>query len=95
MIGKADSVCVYVCVDACASMSVYLGQQKEPEEYSAFIIQDPKETFRTIKDIREVLQDLQLKHNATELIDQPGTMYTQTHTSTHLHTHISLHPETL
>ncbi|XP_060779534.1 ras GTPase-activating protein 2 isoform X3 [Neoarius graeffei] len=60
--------------DACASMSVYLGQQKEPEEYSAFIIQDPKETFRTIKDIREVLQDLQLKHNATELIDQPGTI---------------------
>uniref|UniRef100_A0A3B4CJ34 RAS p21 protein activator 2 n=1 Tax=Pygocentrus nattereri TaxID=42514 RepID=A0A3B4CJ34_PYGNA len=31
--------------DACASMSVYLGQQKEQEEYSAFIIQDPKETF--------------------------------------------------
>uniref|UniRef100_A0AAR2L2N3 RAS p21 protein activator 2 n=1 Tax=Pygocentrus nattereri TaxID=42514 RepID=A0AAR2L2N3_PYGNA len=43
--------------DACASMSVYLGQQKEQEEYSAFIIQDPKETFRTIKEIREVLEE--------------------------------------
>ncbi|XP_053534037.1 ras GTPase-activating protein 2 isoform X1 [Ictalurus punctatus] len=60
--------------DACASMSVYLGQQKEQEEYSAFIIQDPKETFRTIKEIKEVLKDLQLKHNATELTDQPGTI---------------------
>ncbi|KAK2848210.1 hypothetical protein Q7C36_009892 [Tachysurus vachellii] len=60
--------------DACASMSVYLGQQKEQEEYSAFIIQDPKETFRTIKEIREVLGDLQLKHKAIELTDQPGTI---------------------
>ncbi|XP_026988385.1 ras GTPase-activating protein 2 isoform X2 [Tachysurus fulvidraco] len=60
--------------DACASMSVYLGQQKEQEEYSAFIIQDPKETFRTIKEIREVLEDLQLKHKAIELTDQPGTI---------------------
>ncbi|XP_053090905.1 ras GTPase-activating protein 2 isoform X2 [Pangasianodon hypophthalmus] len=60
--------------DACASMSVYLGQQKEQEEYSAFVIQDPKETFRTIKEIKEVLEDLQLKHNAIELTDQPGTI---------------------
>ncbi|KAK3570213.1 hypothetical protein QTP86_016522 [Hemibagrus guttatus] len=57
--------------DACASMSVYLGQQ---EEYSAFIIQDPKETFRTIKEIREVLEELQLKHNTIEPTDQPGTI---------------------
>ncbi|XP_062860462.1 ras GTPase-activating protein 2 [Trichomycterus rosablanca] len=60
--------------DACASMSVYLGQQKEQEEYSAFTIQDPKETFCTIREVRDVLQDLQLKHTATELTDQPGTI---------------------
>uniref|UniRef100_A0AAR2LY28 RAS p21 protein activator 2 n=1 Tax=Pygocentrus nattereri TaxID=42514 RepID=A0AAR2LY28_PYGNA len=61
--------------DACASMSVYLGQQKEQEEYSAFIIQDPKETFRTIKEIREVLEELKAQHADTEaLTDQPGTM---------------------
>uniref|UniRef100_A0AAR2IUF9 RAS p21 protein activator 2 n=1 Tax=Pygocentrus nattereri TaxID=42514 RepID=A0AAR2IUF9_PYGNA len=52
--------------DACASMSVYLGQQKEQEEYSAFIIQDPKETFRTIKEIREVLEELKAQHADTE-----------------------------
>uniref|UniRef100_A0A8B9L8L1 RAS p21 protein activator 2 n=1 Tax=Astyanax mexicanus TaxID=7994 RepID=A0A8B9L8L1_ASTMX len=61
--------------DACAGMSVYLGQQKEQEEYSAFIIQDPKETFRTIKEIREVLEELKAQHTDKEaLTDQPGTM---------------------
>ncbi|XP_046721171.1 ras GTPase-activating protein 2 isoform X1 [Silurus meridionalis] len=60
--------------EACAGMSVYLGQQKEQEEYSAFIIQDPKETFRTIREIRDVLEDLKRKHNATELTDKPGTI---------------------
>uniref|UniRef100_A0AAR2IK30 RAS p21 protein activator 2 n=1 Tax=Pygocentrus nattereri TaxID=42514 RepID=A0AAR2IK30_PYGNA len=54
--------------DACASMSVYLGQQKEQEEYSAFIIQDPKETFRTIKEIREVLEELKAQHADTEAL---------------------------
>lgn len=61
--------------DACAGMSVYLGQQKEQEEYSAFIIQDPKETFRTIKEIREVLEELKAQHTDKEaLTDQPGTI---------------------
>uniref|UniRef100_A0AAR2JVT4 RAS p21 protein activator 2 n=1 Tax=Pygocentrus nattereri TaxID=42514 RepID=A0AAR2JVT4_PYGNA len=72
--------------DACASMSVYLGQQKEQEEYSAFIIQDPKETFRTIKEIREVLEDQapceRLKHTHTHT-------YINTHTLTHSHTHLT------
>uniref|UniRef100_A0AAR2KEF4 RAS p21 protein activator 2 n=1 Tax=Pygocentrus nattereri TaxID=42514 RepID=A0AAR2KEF4_PYGNA len=83
--------------DACASMSVYLGQQKEQEEYSAFIIQDPKETFRTIKEIREVLEELKAQHADTEaLTDQPGTIDDQQNvltcgphrdskTSTHTH----------
>ncbi|KAK7151544.1 hypothetical protein R3I94_008008 [Phoxinus phoxinus] len=58
--------------DACAGMSVYLGQQ---EECSAFTIQDPKETFRTIKELGEVLDDLQAHHDLkTALTDEPGTI---------------------
>uniref|UniRef100_A0A3B1IIC3 RAS p21 protein activator 2 n=1 Tax=Astyanax mexicanus TaxID=7994 RepID=A0A3B1IIC3_ASTMX len=69
--------------DACAGMSVYLGQQKEQEEYSAFIIQDPKETFRTIKEIREVLEELKAQHTDKEK-----------HTHTHTHTHTTIFPGT-
>ncbi|XP_016371330.1 ras GTPase-activating protein 2-like isoform X1 [Sinocyclocheilus rhinocerous] len=59
--------------DACAGMSVYLGQQ---EECSAFTIQDPKETFRTIKELGEVLDDLQAHHDSKgALTDEPGTMW--------------------
>uniref|UniRef100_A0AAY4CR43 RAS p21 protein activator 2 n=1 Tax=Denticeps clupeoides TaxID=299321 RepID=A0AAY4CR43_9TELE len=43
--------------DACASLSVYLGQQKEQEEYSAFTIQDPMETFQTPRFILSALTD--------------------------------------
>ncbi|XP_067275556.1 ras GTPase-activating protein 2 [Pseudorasbora parva] len=58
--------------DACAGMSVYLGQQ---EECSAFTIQDPKETFRTIKELGEVLDDLQAHHDLKgALTDEPGTI---------------------
>ncbi|XP_051512238.1 ras GTPase-activating protein 2-like isoform X3 [Myxocyprinus asiaticus] len=63
--------------DACACMSVYLGQQKEQEEYSAFTIQDPKETFRTINELRAVLEELQAHHDSKgALTDEPGTMKT-------------------
>lgn len=65
---------VYVCVstDTCAGMSVYLGQQ---EECSAFTIQDPKETFRTIKELGEVLDELQTHHDLKGAqTDEPGTM---------------------
>ncbi|TRY93863.1 hypothetical protein DNTS_023776, partial [Danionella cerebrum] len=58
--------------DACASMSVYLGQQ---EECSAFTIQDPKETFRTIQELKEVLDELQAHHvSKGVLTDEPGTI---------------------
>ncbi|KAI2653955.1 Ras GTPase-activating protein 2 [Labeo rohita] len=58
--------------DACAGMSVYLGQQ---EECSAFTIQDPKETFRTIQELGEVLDDLQAHHDSKgALTDEPGTI---------------------
>ncbi|KAL4647054.1 ras GTPase-activating protein 2 [Arapaima gigas] len=48
--------------DACASIAVYQGPQKEQEEYSLFTIQDPKETFQTIQQIRALLEDLQNQH---------------------------------
>ncbi|XP_056095375.1 ras GTPase-activating protein 2 [Rhinichthys klamathensis goyatoka] len=58
--------------DACAGMSVYLGQQ---EECSAFTIQDPKETFRTIKELGEVLDDLQAHHDSNGAqTGEPGTI---------------------
>ncbi|XP_026143694.1 ras GTPase-activating protein 2 [Carassius auratus] len=58
--------------DVCAGMSVYLGQQ---EECSAFTIQDPKETFRTIKELGEVLDDLQAHHDSKGAsTDEPGTI---------------------
>ncbi|KAL2096049.1 hypothetical protein ACEWY4_008197 [Coilia grayii] len=59
--------------DACASLSVYLGQQQE--EYSLFTIQDPKETFGTIQHIRALLEELQAHHDtAGALADEPGSM---------------------
>ncbi|KAJ8280537.1 hypothetical protein GJAV_G00056010 [Gymnothorax javanicus] len=48
--------------DACASIAVYQGPQKEQEEYSLFTIQDPKETFRTIQEIRQVVDELRELH---------------------------------
>ncbi|KAJ8362022.1 hypothetical protein AAFF_G00401840 [Aldrovandia affinis] len=47
--------------DACSSIAVYQGPQKEQED---FTIQDHKETFRTVRDIRKVLDQLQ-KHHVT------------------------------
>uniref|UniRef100_A0AAY4CPQ4 RAS p21 protein activator 2 n=1 Tax=Denticeps clupeoides TaxID=299321 RepID=A0AAY4CPQ4_9TELE len=61
--------------DACASLSVYLGQQKEQEEYSAFTIQDPMETFQTVQQIQTALEELQGHHAAHgAAADEPGTI---------------------
>uniref|UniRef100_A0A4W6EF97 RAS p21 protein activator 2 n=1 Tax=Lates calcarifer TaxID=8187 RepID=A0A4W6EF97_LATCA len=49
--------------DACASMAVYQGPQREQEEYSKFTIQEPKETFQTLKQLRNVMEELQRQHN--------------------------------
>lgn len=69
---KCTDFFVLVSADVCAGMSVYLGQQ---EECSAFTIQDPKETFRTIKELGEVLDELQSHHDLKgALTDEPGTM---------------------
>ena len=68
-------VCVFPPPDACASLSVYLGQQKEQEEYSLFTIQDPRETFGTIQHVRAVLEELQAHHDTHgALADEPGSM---------------------
>uniref|UniRef100_A0A665T532 RAS p21 protein activator 2 n=1 Tax=Echeneis naucrates TaxID=173247 RepID=A0A665T532_ECHNA len=48
--------------DACASMAVYQGPQREQEEYSKFTIQEPKETFQTLKQLRNVMEELQRQH---------------------------------
>ncbi|KAG7471034.1 hypothetical protein MATL_G00120110 [Megalops atlanticus] len=50
--------------DACASIAVYQGPQKEQEDYSLFTIQDPKETFHTIQQIRQLLEQLKNDHAA-------------------------------
>lgn len=49
--------------DACASMAVYQGPQREQEEHSKFTIQEPKETFQTLKQLRKVMVELQRQHN--------------------------------
>lgn len=49
--------------DACASMAVYQGPQREQEEYSKFTIQEPKETFQTLKQLRNIMKELQAQHN--------------------------------
>uniref|UniRef100_A0A667YM82 RAS p21 protein activator 2 n=1 Tax=Myripristis murdjan TaxID=586833 RepID=A0A667YM82_9TELE len=49
--------------DACASLAVYQGPQREQEEYSKFTIQEPKETFRTLKQLRNIMEELQKQHN--------------------------------
>ncbi|XP_061638926.1 ras GTPase-activating protein 2 isoform X1 [Phyllopteryx taeniolatus] len=48
--------------DACASMAVYQGPQREQEEYSKFTIQEPKETFQTLKQLRNIMVELQRQH---------------------------------
>eukprot|EP00064_Thunnus_orientalis_P012636 superscaffoldBa00001961_g12671 len=48
---------------ACASMAVYQGPQREQEEYSKFTIQEPKETFQTLKQLRNIMEELQRQHN--------------------------------
>ncbi|XP_056139267.1 ras GTPase-activating protein 2 [Lampris incognitus] len=49
--------------DACASIAIYQGPQREQEEYSKFTIQDPKETFRTVKQLRNIMEELRIQHN--------------------------------
>uniref|UniRef100_A0A8C5H597 RAS p21 protein activator 2 n=1 Tax=Gouania willdenowi TaxID=441366 RepID=A0A8C5H597_GOUWI len=43
--------------DACATMVVYQGPQREQEEYSKFTIQEPKETFQTLQQLRNIMEE--------------------------------------
>uniref|UniRef100_A0A669ERH6 RAS p21 protein activator 2 n=1 Tax=Oreochromis niloticus TaxID=8128 RepID=A0A669ERH6_ORENI len=59
--------------DACASLAVYQGPQREPEEYSKFTIQEPKETFHTLKQLRNIMEELQRQHNIRNDVRQYGS----------------------
>uniref|UniRef100_I3JE30 RAS p21 protein activator 2 n=1 Tax=Oreochromis niloticus TaxID=8128 RepID=I3JE30_ORENI len=60
--------------DACASLAVYQGPQREPEEYSKFTIQEPKETFHTLKQLRNIMEELQRQHNIRNDVRQYGSL---------------------
>lgn len=61
--------------DACASMAVYQGPQREQEDYSKFTIQEPKETFQTLKQLRNIMEELQRQHNIrSDTAAQYGSM---------------------
>lgn len=52
-----------VCIpsaEACGSKSVYDGP--EQEEYSSFVIDDPQETYKTLKLIVSAVQTLEQQH---------------------------------
>lgn len=46
--------------EACGSKSVYDGP--EQEEYSSFVIDDPQETYKTLKQIVSSVQTLEQQH---------------------------------
>ncbi|XP_066565744.1 ras GTPase-activating protein 2 isoform X2 [Amia ocellicauda] len=48
--------------EACASIAVYQGPQKEQDDYSHFTIQDPRVTFKTINQIRDISEQLREHH---------------------------------
>lgn len=52
--------CCLPCAEACGSKSVYDGP--EQEEYSTFVIDDPQETYKTLKLIVSAVQTLEQQH---------------------------------
>lgn len=55
------SLCLWTsCAEACGSKSVYDGP--EQEEYSTFVIDDPQETYKTLKQIISAVQTLEQQH---------------------------------
>lgn len=56
-------------------MAVYQGPQREQEEYSKFTIQEPKETFQTLGQLRNIMEELQRQHNIrTDTTAQYGSL---------------------
>lgn len=52
--------CTCSPTEACGSKSVYDGP--EQEEYSSFVIDDPQETYKTLKQIVSAVQTLEQQH---------------------------------
>lgn len=52
--------CPSLSTEACGSKSVYDGP--EQEEYSSFVIDDPQETYKTLKQIVSAVQTLEQQH---------------------------------
>ncbi|XP_029471588.1 ras GTPase-activating protein 2 [Rhinatrema bivittatum] len=48
--------------EACGSIAVYQGPQKEPDDYSHFTIEDSVETFKTLQQIKNMVQKLSEPH---------------------------------
>uniref|UniRef100_A0A674AC54 RAS p21 protein activator 2 n=1 Tax=Salmo trutta TaxID=8032 RepID=A0A674AC54_SALTR len=59
--------------DACASIAVYQGPPREQDDYSLFTIQDPKETFHTVRQITHILEELQREHDTRSGTAQYGS----------------------
>uniref|UniRef100_A0A8C7XK08 RAS p21 protein activator 2 n=1 Tax=Oryzias sinensis TaxID=183150 RepID=A0A8C7XK08_9TELE len=77
---SSNDVKLHNMEDACASMAVYQGPQREPEEYSKFTIQEPKETFQTLKQLRNVMEELQRQHDTrSDTTAQYGNSLYQTY----------------
>lgn len=51
---------LFSSAEACGSKSVYDGP--EQEEYSSFVIDDPQETYKTLKLIVSAVQTLEQQH---------------------------------
>ncbi|KAH0624038.1 hypothetical protein JD844_007342 [Phrynosoma platyrhinos] len=49
--------------EACGSIAVYQGPQKEPDDYSNFKIEDSVATFQTLQQIISVVEDLNEHHD--------------------------------
>lgn len=54
------SLIPFPAAEACGSKSVYDGP--EQEEYSTFVIDDPQETYKTLKQIISAVQTLEQQH---------------------------------
>lgn len=52
----------FLLVEACGTIAVYQGPQKEPDDYSNFVIEDSVTTFKTIQQIKSVIEKLDEPH---------------------------------
>lgn len=52
----------FLLAEACGTIAVYQGPQKEPDDYSNFVIEDSVTTFKTIQQIKSVIEKLDEPH---------------------------------